>query len=194
MLSSRVPEDVIFYIGKYFTLWERKGLPSSFASSLSSLLWEPRSENGQAYKKINYYRRIHNTSQGFFKRMGFSKDTFYHRRSHLDFEFFLILDSTNEVTFARLIMFSQWNMDEKIKTILKHQLLTIPFYSLPIFPIPILYQNENEITIHWQYSNENGYLMPDKCVNSSHKIFKDAMLMTQQLLHRVQKIKKKKFL
>jgi hypothetical protein len=112
-----LPNELIIYIGKFFTISERLGYHKSFEKKLEKLIKLPRHENGNVSTLISYYNKTRYLNQinGFRFHKGFESNYFCITKNGFTYELniFEINDYEDCIIYECDLTVSAWTETDR---------------------------------------------------------------------------------
>lgn len=144
-------------ISSYIPLHHRLGFPC-LGKELEKQLLQPRDKNGRALKMTSYYylpKKI-----GGFRQFGHSQNSYFLRRSKLDFMYIVYIRFYSASFYCEINMIPQYNNTDKLKSIMMHHDL-LSFLNATNKKFWITQSNE-QVRISWTYDCPLGYQLHGK--------------------------------
>jgi hypothetical protein len=151
------PLDIKKIISSYIPLHDRLGYPN-FDKILGGQLLKPRNRKGCALKMSSYYympKKI-----GSFRQFGLNKNSYFLRRSKLDFMYIVHVKFYSASFYSEINMFPQFENKEKLQSIMLHPDLTS--FILSKKQTFWITQSKTQVTITWCQKIPLGYNLPSE--------------------------------
>jgi hypothetical protein len=146
------PFDIKKIISSYISLHDRLGY-AQFDKILVKQLLQPRNRKGCALKMSSYYNMPKKI--GSFRQFGFNKNSYFLRRSKLDFMYIVKHTSFESTNYCHIDMFPQFENKEKLQSIMLHPDLTL--FILQKKQTFWITQSKTQVTITWCQKIPLGY-------------------------------------
>lgn len=181
------PLDIKKTISSYIPLHDRLGF-ASLDKILEKQLLQPRDKNGRALKMTSYYYLPKKV--GGFRKFGHAQNSFFLRRSKLDFMYIVYIKFYSASFYCEINMFPQYETTEKLQSIMLHPDL-ISFVLSTNTKIWITQANE-QLRICWTYDCPLGYQLHDTLAYQNYpaKLKQEAWDIVCNLIEKSNQLKK----